>query len=240
MKKRKRNGPYETIAEILAAGIGLTVLGAWGGRNFVGIGLALLLVGCLALWWQKHKATATGALGEAVLGGVLTLSLDPKTYSVKHNLMMPLDDGTTTQIDFVVVSTYGVFVIEAKTYQGWIFGAADQAQWTQCLPGGKKFRFQNPLRQNYAHVKALSDRTGIPPEYFHSVIAFCGDTTFKTEMPPNVVYFGGVADHIRSFTEPMIKPEQVPEVLDAILSWDRSVSKEARKAHVENLKKKHG
>ncbi|WP_339385147.1 nuclease-related domain-containing protein, partial [Vibrio paracholerae] len=40
------------------------------------------------------------------------------------------EDGTT-QIDHIVVSKFGVFVIETKYMKGWIFGSKDQKQWTQ-------------------------------------------------------------------------------------------------------------
>jgi hypothetical protein len=64
--------------------------------------------------------------------------------------------GSTTQIDHVLVSVYGIFVIETKNMKGWIFGDERSAQWTQSI-FGKKSRFQNPLRQNYRHVKALAE-----------------------------------------------------------------------------------
>lgn len=49
-----------------------------------------------------------------------------------------------------VGSTEGIFVIEAKNMDGWIFGEVKSAQWTQSL-FGKKYWFQNPLHQNYRH-----------------------------------------------------------------------------------------
>jgi hypothetical protein len=53
-----------------------------------------------------------------------------------NDIYLPLDDGSTTQIDHVVVSPFGVFVIETKTYKGWIFGNPRDAQWTQALHNG--------------------------------------------------------------------------------------------------------
>ena len=65
-----------------------------------------------------------------------------------HNVILPGRDGTT-QIDHVVVSIYGLFVIETKNMDGWIFGSAEQRTWRQQF-FKKKFKFQNPLRQNSA------------------------------------------------------------------------------------------
>lgn len=57
-----------------------------------------------------------------------------------------------------VVSPYGVFVIETRNMDGWIFGSEKQPVWTQKFPR-KSFRFQNPLRQNYKHVKAIENKS---------------------------------------------------------------------------------
>ena len=40
--------------------------------------------------------------------------------------MLPADDGGTTQIDHILVSKYGIFVIETKNRKGWIFGGPQQ------------------------------------------------------------------------------------------------------------------
>ena len=104
-------------------------------------------------------------------------------------IYLPLPDGTTTQVDQIVVSIYGVFVIEAKDYSGWIFGNESQRQWTQTLHIGwgdtEKHHFQNPIRQNWRHIYALSDLLNLPRRYFHNVIAFSSRAEFRTLMPDN-------------------------------------------------------
>ena len=136
-----------------------------------------------------------------------------------ERIYLPLPDGTTTQVDHIVVSQYGVFVVETKTYSGWIFGDEKSKEWTQSIYH-KKSRFQNPMRQNYKHICALADNLGIDKSYFIGVVAFTGDCTFKTDMPEGVVYSRKAADYIRSVNRPIIKEKQI----------DR---------HVANLQKRH-
>lgn len=155
-----------------------------------------------------------------------------------HDIYLPLTDGTTTQIDQIIVNVYGIFVIEVKNYSGWIFGDARHSRWTQTIYK-KKNTFQNPLFQNYAHICALSDRLGIPKEYFHNVVVFAGKGEFKTQMPPNVVKLEELTGYINSFTTPLIKEKQLFEIADAILAWQGTVSKEQRAAHVQNLRTRH-
>lgn len=52
---------------------------------------------------------------------------------------------------------------------------------------GRKFKLQNPLRQNYRHVKAISEFLEIEEDRLHSLVMFWGECEFKTPMPANVM-----------------------------------------------------
>ena len=60
----------------------------------------------------------------------------------------------TSQIDHLVLSEYGIFVIETKRYKGWIFGSEKAENWTQVI-FKEKHQFRNPVKQNWSHVYAL-------------------------------------------------------------------------------------
>jgi restriction system protein len=83
------------------------------------------------------------------------LFLDPKEYHNFNNVIIKTG-SRTTQIDHIIVSKYGLFVLETKNKEGWIFGNQSDDQWTQVL-GIKKYKFQNPLHQNYLHTKSLAE-----------------------------------------------------------------------------------
>ncbi len=115
---------------------------------------------------------------------------------------------TTTQIDHVLVSQYGVFVIETKGYKGWVFGDPKSPQWTQVIYRSK-FRFGNPLRQNAGHVAALQQLFDLDQACVHSLVVFCGTVQFKTQMPPNVIHFAELAAYLETFKEKVLSYEQV-------------------------------
>ncbi len=188
------------------------------------------------LWWNSPKQK--GARGERLVARRLRRGL-PDEYLMLNDVYLPLSDGTTAQIDHIVVSQYGIFVVETKTYSGWIFGREGDREWTQSIYR-KKSRFQNPIRQNYKHICALTDNLGIDKSYFHGVVAFTGDCTFKTDMPEGVVYSRNAADYIRSFRQPLIKSEQVGKFASMIAARQGTLSEEQIKNHVSNLKKRHG
>ena len=184
-----------------------------------------------------NSPSRIGARGERAVAGRLRDGL-PDEYLILNDTYLPLQDGSTTQIDHIVVSQYGIFVVETKTYSGWIFGNENSAKWTQTIYHCKH-SFQNPIRQNYRHICALSSNLNIPKDYFKSVVAFTGDCDFRTEMPDGVVYSRKAAQYIRSFTTPMIKTSQIPEIASAIQEWQGTISEERKKSHVQNLKHRH-
>jgi hypothetical protein len=75
-----------------------------------------------------------GWLGEKETQLGLWIKLDSEIYKRFHNLIVPTQNGTT-QIDHVLLSKYGIFVIETKNYEDWIFGDEHQKMWTQALYG---------------------------------------------------------------------------------------------------------
>ena len=178
-----------------------------------------------------------GRRGEARVNSRILSRLDPSVYHLIPDMMLPVANGTT-QIDHIIVSRYGIFVLETKNYTGWIFGGAKQAKWTQVIYKKKSY-FQNPLHQNYRHVKALCELTGLPEKYFISLAVFAGDCTFKTDMPENVVYVRDVVNRIRSFTRQIIPDEIVTEIISAIQQRAATVTTEQKSMHVANLRRSH-
>jgi restriction system protein len=78
-----------------------------------------------------------GVLGEFLVNLAAKFFLDKNIYQLFKNVTLPTEDGTT-QIDHVIVSRYGVFVIETKNMKGWIFGSPQQKNWTQKIYRQKK------------------------------------------------------------------------------------------------------
>jgi len=178
-----------------------------------------------------------GLFGEAFVKLLAKFRLPADIYIPIHNVTLPTPDGTT-QIDHIFVSEFGVFVVETKNMKGWIFGSENQTQWTQQIYKVKN-KFQNPLRQNYKHVKTLESALEIPPETIKSVIAFMGEGKFKTNMPSNVTRGAGYVRYIKSFKVPILSQEQVQSVVAQIHSGRLEPSRATDKEHVQQLKSRN-
>ena len=178
-----------------------------------------------------------GRIGERAVRSVIGKNLDEETYIEFHDLIIPSRSGTT-QIDHIYVSVFGIFVIETKNYTGWIFGSEKQSKWTQVVYKQKHY-FQNPLRQNYAHIKALSELLQLPEEKFHSMVVFLGDCELKTQMPSNVCRIRQAASYIRHFQTTLLLPQEIEAATAVLSSNEYQADGEKLRAHTECLQERH-
>ena len=197
--------------------------------------LVSILSWVIKAWW--NSPTKKGKRGEKRVADLLSLRL-PDEYKVLNDIYLLKENGDTAQIDHIVVSPYGVFVIETKNYSGWIYIA--RGTWIE-NNYGKKTPFKvNPVEQNRGHIQALVRALGISPSYFHSVVAFAGGCELKMEpRPEGVVYADKVTSYICSFGQRVIGADQVDEIVSRIVELDAEVGDERKANHVANLRKRH-
>jgi restriction system protein len=190
-----------------------------------------ILAGVFKSPWFK------GIVGEFLVNTVARLCLPKDEYHLIKDVTLQTEDGTT-QIDHIIVSRYGVFVIETKNMKGWIFGTANQKTWTQKIYKHTN-KFQNPLHQNYKHIKTLEILLDIPASAIHSLVVFVGDSTFKTDMPDNVAYAGGYLRHIKSRREVLLSETDVEAVIALIEQLRLQRGLATNRQHVRHLRQKN-
>lgn len=189
---------------------------------------AAILVAFIKSAWFK------GLIGEFVINVSARLLLDKNKYHLIKNVTLPTNGGST-QIDHIIVSEFGVFVLETKNMKGWIFGSAHQKTWTQKIYKHTS-KFQNPLHQNYKHVKTLQALLGLTDEQIHSLIIFVGNSTFKTPMPDNVSYGAAYIRYIKSKKTPVLSHSQVMAITKTIQHGRLAPSLKTNREHVQYVK----
>jgi len=200
---------------------------------------ALLLATGIIMLKLKYPVIK-GAVGEWSVNRAL--SKLGNNYRIYHDLYVPNGEGGTTQVDHVVTSPYGIFVIETKHYQGWIFGKENQRYWTQTIYKRKEKLF-NPIWQNYGHIQAI--RNYIAKEDFESIfsiIAFSPNSTlkFKDEFKSaRVIQFPQLTKVIKQWNVRRIKDSELKEInqaLDGLIIKDKNKKKQVKKKHVADIK----
>jgi restriction system protein len=176
-----------------------------------------------------------GWIGEKVTTLGMWAFLDKNVYRRVDDVIVNTPNGTT-QIDHVIVSVYGIFVVETKNRKGWIFGAASSDKWTQVV-FGKKNQFQNPIKQKYRQTKCLSEYLKLDHELFRPVVFFIGDSEFKTDMPSNVLN-SGLIPYIKEFRQECLSSQQVEQIEATLISLkeDKTLN---RSVHLESLRDRH-
>ncbi len=199
-------------------------------------GEAVLFLLCgIALGIRVGKYLYRKNEGEALVAETIDRHFK-QIHLLVNNLTLPANSGTT-QIDHVIVTSTGIFVIETKHYSGWILGNPQESQWTRQI-FLKKFRFQNPHRQNYAHVKVLQALFDLPEDHFHSVVVFTGDARFKTDLGPNVLKLAGLIPFLTAERPALFDERQMAQIVGWIEMKRNRRSVETDEYRINHIRRK--
>lgn len=184
--------------------------------------------------YKPKTAIQKGIAGERRVSKSLNSKLDTTKYRVIDDLTLPTHTGTT-QIDHIVVSRYGVFVVETKNMSGWIFGGAAQRNWTQVVNGGKT-SFRSPIHQNIGHLRALQNQLNIEGRYLHNIVAFAGEAEPKTEFPDNVTWdAGALINRIEGFNRSVFSDGEVSKFVAILSEREFRTDAETRRSHIKHV-----
>ncbi|MFW6015522.1 MAG: nuclease-related domain-containing protein [bacterium] len=184
-----------------------------------------------------YRPKIVGYFGEKKIAALL-LMLNKNEYKILHDLYLKKEDGTTSQIDHLIISLYGIFVIETKNYKGWIFGSEYSKQWTQVIYKHKS-KFYNPIKQNKGHIYTLKyhlkNYKNIP---IKSIIVFSTRATLKLEgIKSKVIYSINLIREIRQYKTPVINIEELKQLENHIKNICIT-DKKINKTHIKNIKHK--
>ncbi len=177
--------------------------------------------------------------GEALLARKIRANFRPPDYHLLNHVTLPIKDGTT-QVDHILVSRYGIFVIETKDFNGWIFANPKHANWTQVI-FGSKYHFQNPIFQNFGHVRAVQGMLEfLSPDVVKSAVVFVGQAEFKTERPDGVFDLAGFIEYLAKNTEPVMSQNRMQFCVGRIETARMAISGQTDVEHVESLNRRYG
>ncbi|MEX3620727.1 nuclease-related domain-containing protein [Paenibacillus glucanolyticus] len=104
----------------------------------------------------------------------------PKGCKYVNDLLVTNSKSRTgySQIDHVVITPQGLFVIETKNYTGEIKGTRENKSWTV----SNRFKMNNPFMQNYGHIQAIKS---LLPDYqksrYISLVSFTMRCRFSVD-----------------------------------------------------------
>jgi len=207
------------------------------------IGALIFVIGVLIGYTIKnsyrYRLLLNQNRGEASVRTAIVSKFQPPNFHLLNNVTLPFQDGTT-QIDHILISTKGIFVLETKHFSGWVYGNEQSKQWMQVIYRMKN-RFQNPLHQNYRHVKAIQQLLEfLPEEQIHSIVVFSGSAEFKSGMPKGVVYVSHLASYLNAFQDDVISVNRLQFCVGRLECKRYEITKATDVQHRAYLAKKFG
>ncbi len=193
--------------------------------------IIFIVIIIISVTFRSSLPYSKGTLGEKRVAYILS-HLPSKKYKITHDILIE-SYNRTVQIDHLVLSIYGIFVIETKNYNGWIIGSDNSEYWTQNI-FGNKYKFYNPIKQNNAHIAALSKRLGISSNKFISIIVFLDEADLEIYTTHNVVYISEVNELIKNYFDIRFSEEEIQKLYEKISSLN-IVSSKARRQHVSEV-----
>jgi hypothetical protein len=123
-------------------------------------------------------------------------ALDKLSPDVLHDFILPGAYGGLVNIDHAILTAGGILCIQAKHYNGIVFGGEDEAQWTN-VDGIRRRRFLNPIIQNEGRSRAL--RLVVPDVPVANLVIFTGSVEFTSAPPRNVIRVRNLESFIARF-----------------------------------------
>ncbi len=191
-----------------------------------------IIITCLVIiiTYKLFGAKLIGWFGEYWTKQVLN-KLPKDKYIVINNVFIETN-GYTHQIDHVIVSKYGIFSVETKQYNGFITGNKYDKNWVRHV-GKNKYYYTNPIRQNYGHVKALSELLGIDESKIYNIVCIPSRAKLKIEHDGELVRYDTIVDKILLYKEEVINnTDEIANIIKNNNITDKSI----KKKHINKIK----
>lgn len=173
-----------------------------------------------------------GSLGEKIIAKKLTM-LDPKEYKVINNFLLLFKNGTSVQIDHLVISRSGIFVIETKNFSGAVDKLNDD-WWIQTTDRNKCYKFYSPVKQNFGHIKTLENIfNNDSKDLFHSIVVF-PDTTHIETTDRRVTHFSNIICEIEKFDKHILNYNKMNELYETLRTYNMNNDSNQQK-HIDRL-----
>jgi hypothetical protein len=117
----------------------------------------MLLVFLAALVVYVSRALRRRAAVRRLHQGIVSVSVE-----YLHNVLVPDGNGAAMHVDYLLLTSRGVVVVDLRDVRGNIFGGDQMTDWT-VMSGAMRATFQNPQHALYDRVAAVRAFAGEMP-----------------------------------------------------------------------------
>ena len=196
---------------------------------------------------KQSKKSFLNILNDKGARGEYRTSQNLETTAFENKLLfncyIPNRSGAKTELDIIMISTKGIYVIENKNYSGWIFGDEKSKNWCEILKG-KKYFFYNPIKQNKSHIKNLEKQLQVGDDKYVSLITFNANANLKkVSTESSGIYVVGYKQLKKFMKKQTDKPdilidEEIENIYQQLLPGTK-LSDEEKQEHVNRIKQQY-
>lgn len=169
------------------------------GLGNTGIGMFIIAIAVTLLLTLVFRASATHVtrvVTKKIGKRRILRILRSKTADVMDDFILPGAYGGLTHIDFAILTSGGILCIQAKHYNGVVFGGSNEPQWTN-IDGIHRRKFLNPMIQNEGRTRALQNAAPNVP--VANLVIFSGSVQFTSPLEKNVIHVRDLDSYIAKF-----------------------------------------
>jgi len=141
----------------------------------------------------------------------IAIYLYKKHYHLIEDIDIICANGHQLKIKQLLVSRYGLFIIETCHFRDTIYGSHHQVKWlSKGLIHSTPFR--NPHMEQRGTIKLLADYFQLSPKSCSVMIVFTGNSHFPTKFPSNTCKIHNLIRTIVQHRNIRINPQLLPNM----------------------------
>ncbi|MBD1583756.1 nuclease-related domain-containing protein [Pseudoalteromonas sp. S16_S37] len=171
--------------------------------------------------WPYTRRILHHQISRILLSSFLAKSLPKSDYNLVGKIHF-LADGKMHHIDELVISKYGIFIVQYQNQGGAIWEDAHSDLWTQSIDDERNY-FDNPLTEVAQKIKWLKGLLDIEA-HVEGCIVFPNDVFFRTPMAQKVCLYKNAPSYIQQFDVTVFEPQQLDMLKEQIKLYQKDMS----------------
>ncbi len=181
--------------------------------NFSAYLTIFLIISVLLFIYNRYFPELMSRL---TIGNAIEYFLYNKHYKLIEHIDIPVDDGKNIHIKQLIISRYGLFIIQTCHYRNTIFGSNHQVKW---LSQGKRAAkvFLNPNISNQHLCEILANYLQICPSTCHLINVFTGNSKLPFPTPENMCKPDSLVKTISEYRYVHLNPDLLSDIKSVLL-----------------------
>ena len=186
---------------------------------------------------NEREAKRYGEAGENLVAKYLQDIVNSYGGYLYNDFCFEDQQGYSTEIDHILITRGGVFIIETKTNKGLIRGTKDD-EWWLCIKKDyqQDKQLKNPIIQNQEHINHLRKMFENTPPRMTSIVIFpVADITYVSS---DIVYdLDDATNKIIELTKSNTYSQEFVERINSQIKQIQDTYSISKEKHIENIKR---